>query len=107
MHRLFEVDGVEDFDAVAFLQKGVADLQNCGAFRVCEDIGTMHLQEIGLDPEAGLAAAGPAYDQHIFIASSLGVFGAAGHSEAFGLGQDDVVLKLGGHKRLNVLGIAP
>ncbi len=32
MHRLFEVDGVEDFDAVAFLQKGVADLQNRGAF---------------------------------------------------------------------------
>ena len=31
MHRLFEVDGVEDFDAVAFLQKGVADLQNRGA----------------------------------------------------------------------------
>ena len=32
MHRLFEVDGVEDFDAVAFLQKGVADLQNRGTF---------------------------------------------------------------------------
>ena len=28
MHRLFEVDGVEDFDAVAFLQKGVAYVQN-------------------------------------------------------------------------------
>ena len=46
MHRLFEVDGVEDFDAVAFLQKGVADLQNRGAFRVGENIGTVHLQEI-------------------------------------------------------------
>ena len=35
----------------------------------------MHLQEIGLDPESGLAAAGPAYDQHIFIASCLGSLG--------------------------------
>ena len=34
MHRLFEVDGVEDLDPVAFLQKGVADLQNRGTFRV-------------------------------------------------------------------------
>ena len=31
MHQLFEVDGIEDFDAVAFLQKGVADFQNRGA----------------------------------------------------------------------------
>ena len=107
MHRLFEVDGVENFDAVAFLQKGVADLQNRGTFGVCEDIGTVHLQEIGLDPKSRLTAAGPAYDQHIFIASSLGVFGAAGHGETLGLGQDDVVLKLGSHIRLDVFGIAP
>ena len=67
----------------------------------------MHLQEIGLDPKSRLTAAGPAYDQHIFIASSLGVFGPTGHGETFGLGQDDVVLKLWGHIRLDVLGIAP
>src|SRR5699024_8237707 len=35
MHRLFEVDGIEDFDAVAFLQKGVADVQNRSALREC------------------------------------------------------------------------
>ena len=46
MHRLFEVDGVENFDAVALLQKGVADLQNRGTFWVCEDIGAVRLQEI-------------------------------------------------------------
>ena len=32
MHRLFEVDGVEDLDPVAFLYKRIADLQNRGAF---------------------------------------------------------------------------
>ena len=107
MHRLFEVDGVENFDAVALLQKGVADLQNRGTFWVGKNIGTVHLQEIGLDPESGLAAAGPAYDQDIFVPCRLGVFGAAGHGETLRLGQDDVVLKLGGHIRLDVFGIAP
>ena len=107
MHRLFEVDGVEDFDAVAFLQKGVAHLQNRGAFRVGENIGAVHLQEIGLDPKSRLAAAGAAYNQDIFVPGRLGVFGPAGHGETFGLGQDDVVLKLGSHIRLDVFGIAP
>ena len=74
---------------------------------VCEDIGTVHLQEIGLDPKSRLAAAGAAYDQDIFVPGRLGVFGPAGHGEALGLGQDDVVLKFGGHVRLDVLGIAP
>ena len=67
----------------------------------------MHLQEIGLDPEAGLAAAGPTHDQNVFVPGRLGVFGAAGHGEALGLSQDNVIFKLGGHVRLNVLGIAP
>ena len=67
----------------------------------------MHLQEIGGNPEAGLAAAGTAYDQNVFVPGRLGIFGPAGHGEAFGLGQNDVVLKLGGHIRLDVFGIAP
>ena len=33
------------------------------------------MQKIGLDPEAGLTAAGAAHDQDIFIAGCLGVFG--------------------------------
>ena len=65
------------------------------------------MQEIRLDPEAGLAAAGTAYDQDVFIPGRLGLLGAAGHGETLGLGQDDVVLKLWSHVRLNVLGIAP
>ena len=107
MHRLFEVDGVEDFDAVAFLQKGVADLQNRGAFGIGQHIRTVHLEQVGGNPEAGLTAAGTAYNEDIFVPGCFGVFGSAGHSETFGLGQDDVVLKLGGHIRLDVLGIAP
>src|SRR5699024_6710232 len=55
-HGLLEVDGVENLDAVTFLHKRSAYLKDGSSFGVCENIGTVHLQEIGLDPEAGLAA---------------------------------------------------
>ena len=67
----------------------------------------MHLQEIGLDPKSRFAAAGTAYNQHIFVPGCFGVFGPAGHSEAFRLGQDGVVLKLWGHIWLYIFGVAP
>ena len=53
----------------------------------------MHLHQIGLEPEAGLAGAGTADDQHVFIARILWVLRAAGHSEPFGLGQNDIILE--------------
>ena len=53
----------------------------------------MHLHQIGLEPEPGLAAARTADDQHVLVAGILGVLGAAGHGEALGLGQNDVVLE--------------
>ena len=53
----------------------------------------MHLHQIGLEPEAGLAGAGTADDQHVFVAGILGVLGAAGHGEPFGLGQNDIILE--------------
>ena len=53
------------------------------------------MQKIRLDPEACLAAAGAAHNEHIFVPSCLGVLGSAVHREAFGLGQDNVVLELG------------
>ena len=53
----------------------------------------MHLHQIGLEPEAGLAGAGTADDQHVLIARILGVLGTAGHSKPFCLGQNDVILK--------------
>ena len=67
----------------------------------------MHLKKIGGNPKSRLAASRPAHDQDIFVPCRLGVFGAAGHGDTLRLGQDDVVLKLGGHIRLDVFGIAP
>ena len=67
----------------------------------------MHLEEIGLNPEASLTAAGTAYNQHILVPAVLGIRWSAGEHQAFRFGQDDVLLELGVHKRFDVLGVAP
>ena len=65
------------------------------------------MHEVGLHIEAGLAAAGASDHQHILVPGRLGVFGPPGHGQAFGLGQQDVVFKLGVDVRGNVFGGAP
>ena len=37
----------------------------------------MELHQVGLEPEAGLAGAGTADDQHIFVAGGLGGLGVS------------------------------
>ena len=65
------------------------------------------LHAVGLDVKPRLAAAGAADHQHILVPGRLGVFGPPGHGQAFGLGQQDVVFKLGVDVRGNVFGGAP
>ena len=65
------------------------------------------MHQVRLQKKAGLAAAGAADDQHIFVPGGLGVLGTAVHSEPFRLRQDNVVLKLGRDIRGNILGAAP
>ena len=65
------------------------------------------MHEIGLDVKPRLAAAGAADHQHILVPGRLGVFGPPGHGQAFGLGQQDIVFKLGVNVGGNVLGGAP
>ena len=67
----------------------------------------MALKQVGLEPKPGLAAAGAAHYQHIFVPGILGVSRAVGHHQPFRFGQNDVVSKLGCHERLNVLGRTP
>ena len=67
----------------------------------------MHLHQVGFQPEAGLTGTGAANHQHIFVSGGLWVLGAAVHGQAFGLGQQDVVFKLGVDVGGNVLGGAP
>ena len=107
VHRLFEVDGVENLDTVLVPHQDGPALLDDPPFRVSDDIRTMALQEIGLEPKPGLAAAGAADDQHILVPGGLGVLGAAVHGEALRPCQDDIVLEHGVHERLNVLWTAP
>ena len=65
------------------------------------------MHEVGLNVKPRLAAAGAADHHHILVPGCLGVFGPPGHSQAFGLGQKDVVFKLGVDVRGDVLGGAP
>ena len=65
------------------------------------------MHEVGLDVKPRLATAGAADHQHILVPGRLGVFGPPGHGQAFGLGQQDVVFKLGVDVGGNVFGGAP
>ena len=65
------------------------------------------MQQIRLDEKPRLAAAGAADHQHVFVPGVLGVRWAVGHHQAFCFGQNDIVLKLRSHERLNVLGHPP
>lgn len=46
VHRLLKVDGVENLDGVAMLQKGVAALNHDAAFGVSDHIGAVHLEKV-------------------------------------------------------------
>ena len=65
------------------------------------------MQQIRLDKEPCLTAARAADYQHIFVPGVLGVRWAVGHHQAFCFGEDDIVLKLRSHKRLDIFGSAP
>ena len=65
------------------------------------------MHEVGLHIEACLSAAGAADHQHILVPGRLRVFGPPGHGQAFGLGQQDVVFKLGVDVGGNIRGGTP
>ena len=75
VHRLLKVDGVENLDGVAMLQKGVAALNHDAAFGIGDYIGTVHLHEGGFDEKTVLAAATAADDQDVLFRAYLGFFG--------------------------------
>ena len=46
MHRLLKVDGVENLDVVAMLQKGIAALNHNTTLGVSDHIGAVHLEKV-------------------------------------------------------------
>lgn len=61
--------------------------------RIGHDVGTVHLHEIGFKPETGFTGTGATNYQHIFIPCRFRVFRAAAHGQAFGFGQNHIVLE--------------
>lgn len=46
VHRLLKVNGVENLDVVTMFQQGIATLDDNAAFRVCDNIAGVHLEQI-------------------------------------------------------------
>ena len=51
------------------------------------------MHEIGFKPETGFTGTGATNYQHIFIPCRFRVFRAAAHGQAFGFGQNHIVLE--------------
>ena len=106
LHGLFEVNRIEYFYLIPAALKHFPTFQNDRAFWVSHDIAGVHLHEVGLDVEAGLAGAGTADHQHIFVDIVLGDF-VSPHHDALCLRQENVLVELGIDERLNIVGISP
>ncbi|MPM90932.1 hypothetical protein SDC9_138055 [bioreactor metagenome] len=111
-HGLFEVDGVEDFNAVAPAPQELSAFHNDAALWVRDNkagrvVLGITLHQIGLYEKPCLAGAGAANNEDVFISGCFGVLWSAVHGESFRLRENDVVFKNGVDVRLDVLGPAP
>ena len=62
----------------------------------------MELEQVELDPETGLAAAGSADDQDILVSGVGRFLRPVAHLQSFGPGEDHVVLEFRIHEWLDV-----
>ena len=107
MHRLLKVDGVENLDGVAMLQKGVAALNHDAAFGVSDHIGAVHLEKVWLQPKASLTGTRTADNQNILISGIGRILRAIAHHQPLRFCQDHIVLELWCNKRLNIFCRSP
>ena len=74
---------------------------------ICKHEAGVHLHQVRLDKKPRLAAAGPADDQHVFVAGILRLTAEGLHGQPLGSGEDDVLLRVGVYKGRYVLCGAP
>ena len=104
MHGAGKINAVENLDFISlFLLQEISGLLQHPALGVYHHIGAMGLQELGREPEPGLAGAGGTDHTAIQIPGVGGDSGPGVCGEKFRPGQNDVVLKLGVGERLDVL----
>ena len=102
MHRLSEIDGVENPDAISVLQKSLAAVDYDIAFRVSDHVGTVALQKVGFKPKPRLAAAGAAHHQHVFVPRICRILRTIAHHQPLRPGQNHIVCKHWIFKRFDV-----
>ena len=107
MHRLRKVNGIQDFQLVAVLQKRVPTFDHDTALGVSDYIRAVALKQVRLQPKPGFTTAGTAHNQHVFVSRILRVGRSVAHHQTFRFCQNDVVCKFRSLKRINVLGVAP
>lgn len=73
------------------------------AFGVGNNVGTMTLHQVRLEPETGFTRAGAADDNNILVSGGHRVLGATLHGQMLRLGQDHILLEVRIDIRLNVL----
>ena len=77
------------------------------SFRIDTDIRGMSLEQLGREPEPGLAGAGRADDTGVEVAGVGWIFGPGVDGEQLRPGENDIVFKLGIDKGLDVLFRSP
>ena len=108
VHALGEVDGVEDLHLILSdgLQ-GIAALHQDTAFRICHNIGTMHLKQVRFKPESCLTGSGSTDNQDVFVPGIGRILRTVAHRNSFCLCQDYIVLEDGIHERFDICVSAP
>ena len=76
-------------------------------FRIDAHIGAVRLEQLGREPEPGLAGAGRADDTGVEVAGVGRIFGPGVDGEQLRPGENDIVFKLGIDEGSDVFGAAP
>ena len=74
---------------------------------ISDHIGAVHLHQVGLHEEAGLAGTGTTDDKDVLIPRVLRLFRSAVHGQPLGLGEDDIVGEVIIHVRPDVFRSSP
>ena len=102
VHRLLEVDRIEYLNPVLSSYKSMPDLNQGCTLRIGQNVRTVKLKQVRLDPEPGLAAAGSADDQDVLISGIGRILRPVTHHQPFAPGKDHIVLEDRIHEWLDI-----
>lgn len=77
------------------------------SFRISDNVGAVHLHQVGFHKKASLAGTGTADNKNVFISCILRLLWSARHHQPFRFCQYDIVLKDRIDIRLYILCISP